>query len=211
VRVVDALPRPEAVVGKAEVGLGGVLDGTGQALAPDWSPGSAPAASRTVASARSTRNSRAAAGPGGTLTWRARIEQPRPAGDDVALASTLTLVVLEAGTRRRSQPAPPHVIFEALTDPDRDPARPWLLLLDDEQPPHTPQAAKPYLVMWSSIWRKRPDAMVRFDLPSDGAAGTNLRWTLLLEEPLSEPSLVAHVRKRLNQLINANLRYTFGQ
>ncbi|GIH16679.1 hypothetical protein [Rugosimonospora africana] len=98
-----------------------------------------------------------------------------------------------------------------MTEPDRDPARPWLLLLDDEQPPRTLQADKPDLVVWSSIWRKRPDAIVRFELPSDGGAGTNLRWILLLEDPMPEPSLIGHMRKRLNQLINANLRFTFGQ
>ncbi|MEU5943340.1 hypothetical protein ABZ807_30205 [Micromonospora sp. NPDC047548] len=119
--------------------------------------------------------------------------------------------MLEAGSRKRNQPAPPHVIFEALTEPDRDPTRPWLLLLDDEQRPQTLQAEKPRLVVWSSIWNKRSDATVRFDLPSDGMAGTDLRWTLLLAEPLPEPSLLGHMRKRLNQPINANLRYTFGQ
>ena len=103
------------------------------------------------------------------------------------------------------------MIFEALTEPDRDSARPWLLLLDDEQCPQTLHAQKPHLIVWSSIWKKRPDARVRFDLPSDGTAGTDLHWTLLLAEPLPEPSLLGHMRKRLNQLINANLRYTFGQ
>ena len=39
----------------------------------------------------------------------------------------------------------------------------------------------------------------------------DLRWTLLVEEPLPDPSLLGHLRKRLNELINANLRYTFGQ
>jgi hypothetical protein len=63
--------------------------------------------------------------------------------------------MLEAGSRKRNQPAPPHIMFEALTQFDRDPARPWLEL---------------------------PDA-----------------------------ALVGHMRKRLNQLINANLRFTFGQ
>lgn len=111
----------------------------------------------------------------------------------------------------RNQPAPPHVIFEALTEPNRDPARPWLLLLDDEQRPQTTHARWPTLVVWSSIWTKRPDAVVRFDLPSDGSGGTQLRWTLLLAEPLPEPSLLGHLRKRLNQLINGNLRRTFGQ
>ncbi|GIE97136.1 hypothetical protein Ari01nite_46010 [Paractinoplanes rishiriensis] len=119
--------------------------------------------------------------------------------------------MLEAGSRQRNQPAPPHVVFEVLTDPDRDPARPWLLLLDDEQPPQLIDAREPDFVVWSSLWKRRPDARVRFDLASDGTAGTDLRWTLLVEEPLPDPALLGHLRKRLNELINANLRYTFGQ
>ncbi|MGW4461697.1 hypothetical protein [Micromonospora sp. NPDC004704] len=118
----------------------------------------------------------------------------------------------EVGSRRRNQPAPPHVIFEALTEPYRDPARPWLLLLDDERRPRTVRAERPHLVVWSSLWTKRPDALVRFDLPADrGGYGTDLRWTLLVDEPPPEAALLGHLRKRLNLLINANLRYTFGQ
>ena len=60
--------------------------------------------------------------------------------------------------------------------------------------------------MWSSIWNERPDALVRFDLRSDGTTGTDLCLTLFLAKPLPEPSLLGHMRKRLNQLINANLR-----
>ena len=119
--------------------------------------------------------------------------------------------MLEAGGRTRSQPPPPAVVFEALTEPDRDPARPWLRLLDDEQSPQVLHAEHPRLVVWSSLWPRRPDAQVRFDLVSDGGQGTQLRWTLLVAEPLPGPSLLGHLRKRLNQLINANLRYTFGQ
>ncbi|MEU5949416.1 hypothetical protein ABZ793_28170 [Micromonospora sp. NPDC047465] len=52
---------------------------------------------------------------------------------------------------------------------------------------------------------------MRFDLESDGREGTQLRWTLLVAEPLPDPSLLGHLRKRLNELINANLRCTFGQ
>jgi hypothetical protein len=98
-----------------------------------------------------------------------------------------------------------------LVDPNRDPVRPWLLLLDDEQPPQLINAVKPDVIVWSSLWEKRPDARVRFDLASDGAAGALLRWTLLVAEPLPDPSLLGHMHKRLNELINANLRYTFGQ
>jgi hypothetical protein len=112
----------------------------------------------------------------------------------------------------RSQPAPPHVVFEALTEPNRDPARRWLELLDDEQRPRLVEVDKPELVVWSSLWLKRPDAVVRFDLLAErGGQGTDLCWTLLVESPAPDPALVGHMRKRLNQLINANLRYTFGQ
>jgi hypothetical protein len=120
--------------------------------------------------------------------------------------------MLEAGNRKRNQPAPPPVLFEALTQPNRDPARPWLELLDDEQSPRVLEASEPDLVVWSSLWIKRPDAIVRFELPRDnGGYGTDLRWILLVDEPMPDAALTGHLRKRLNQLINANLRFTFGQ
>ena len=85
------------------------------------------------------------------------------------------------------------------------------MLLDDEQRPQLIDAEEPNFLVWSSLWEKRPDAQVRFDLSADGAGGTRLRWTLLVAEPLPDPPLLGHMRKRLNELINANLRYTFGQ
>lgn len=115
-----------------------------------------------------------------------------------------------AATRRRNQPAPPHIIFDALTQPNSDPNRPWLDLLDDETAPRVLTAEAPNVVTWSSLWPGRADATVRFDLASDGQ-GCDLRWTLLLDEPLPDDSLLGRMRKRMNQLINANLRYTFGQ
>ncbi|MGC5382701.1 hypothetical protein ACPXB1_29935 [Micromonospora sp. DT68] len=119
--------------------------------------------------------------------------------------------MLEAGSRTRSQPPPPAIVFEALTNPDRDPTRPWLCLLDDEQTPQILHAEHPHLVLWSSLWPRRPDAQVRFDLAPDGTQGTQLRWTLWVAEPLPDPPLLGHLRKRLNELINADLRATFGQ
>ncbi|PPK92133.1 hypothetical protein CLV92_117101 [Kineococcus xinjiangensis] len=120
--------------------------------------------------------------------------------------------MLEVGSRRKRQPAPPRIVFEALTHPDRDSARPWLDLLDDEQRPHLLVADEPHLVVWSSLWPRRPDAQVRFDLPPDGSGqGTELRWTLLVDGEMPDASLLGHMCRRLNQLINANLRYTFGQ
>lgn len=120
--------------------------------------------------------------------------------------------MIEVGSRRRNQPAPPHALFEALTHPDRDPARPWLTLLDDEVRPVVTTAEPPHLVVWSSLWRRRLDAVVRFDLPPDASGqGTDLRWTLLVEEPPPDDALLGHLRKRLNVLVNADLRATFGQ
>ena len=120
--------------------------------------------------------------------------------------------MIEAGSRQRNQPAPPHVVYEALTVPNRDPARQWLLLLDDERFPDIIEARVPDLVVWSSIWDRRPDARIRFELPRDrGRYGTDLNWVLLVDEPPPDASLLGHLRRRLNELINANLRYTFGQ
>jgi hypothetical protein len=129
-------------------------------------------------------------------------------GDRVGAGSVPSMI--EAGMRARGQPAPPHVVAESLTEPDRDPARPWLLLHDDEQRPTVVEARPPQLVVWSSLWPRQPEALVRFDLTSDGHGGTDLRWTLLVED-LPGPSRLGHYRKRINQLINANLRYSYGR
>ncbi len=119
--------------------------------------------------------------------------------------------MIEIGSRRRAQPAPPWVVFEALTQPDRDPYRPWLKLLEDEQRPKVVRSQVPDSVVWSSLWIKRPDAVVEFELPPSSDGGTALRWTLYVDEPIPLEPLIRHMRSRLNQLINADLRFSFGQ
>jgi hypothetical protein len=104
-------------------------------------------------------------------------------------------------------PPPPKVMYEALTQPDRDPARPWT---GTTEPPRILESEFPSLVVWSSLWAARPDARIRFDL-EPGAGGTYVRWTLSLDEPLPDDSTIASMRKRIGQLIFADLRYTFGQ
>lgn len=89
--------------------------------------------------------------------------------------------VIVIGDRRRNQPPPPHVVFEALTQPHRDPRRPWLLLLGDEQEPEILEAVAPDLVVWSSLWPHRPSARIRFEISTDGRCGSALRWILTIE------------------------------
>jgi hypothetical protein len=119
--------------------------------------------------------------------------------------------VIEVGNRRRHQDPPPHVVFEALVAPDRDPSRRWLRLFDDEQKPEILRTSDASIVVWSSLWAKRSDARVTFELRRAADGGTDLRWTLQVEEPRPDDTFVGHMRKRLNTLINANLRYSFGQ
>lgn len=119
---------------------------------------------------------------------------------------------LEVGHRQRNQPAPPHVVADALRDPDRDPSRPWLILCPDEQRPVVLPSDRPDVVSWSSLWSRRPDALIRLEVAwDDNHSGTELCWRLFVDPPEPDPSLLGYLRKRLNQLINANLRYSFGQ
>ena len=117
----------------------------------------------------------------------------------------------EIGSRRRNQPAPPHVVFEALIEPNRATVRPWLMLLDDEHSPQVGDVRAPAVVHWTSLWPRRPDALIRFDLLPDGHYGTDLRWTLYVDDPVPDASTIGHFRKRMNLLINEKLRMTFGQ
>lgn len=116
--------------------------------------------------------------------------------------------MIEAGARRRNLPAPPHVVGESLCEPDRDPARPWLHPRDDEQRPVVVERT-PNLVVWSSLWPRQPEALIRFDL-DPGNGGTDLRWTLLVDER-PDASRLGHYRRRINELIHANRRYSYGQ
>ena len=120
--------------------------------------------------------------------------------------------VIEAARRRKSQPAPPHVVFEALTQPDRDPHRPWMHLLPAEVRPTVVRAQPPHLLVWSSLWTAHPEAQVQIELTQRAHdSGTDLTWTLLLPDPAQEVEEVRAMRKRLNRLINGDLRETFDQ
>jgi hypothetical protein len=130
---------------------------------------------------------------------------------ELPMGRTLRRVIV-IGTRVRNQPPPPHIVFDELVRAAGNPTRPWLALLDDEVPPRVTNSSRPAPVEWSSLWAKRPDLVLRFVLaPDAGGHGTDLRWTLLAGEPVPADALIGHLRKRVNVLINADLRYSFGQ
>jgi hypothetical protein len=118
--------------------------------------------------------------------------------------------VIELGSRERKQPPPPKIVWDCLVSPRHLGGRQWLELLPDEIDPRILQAVEPRLVIWSSLWPSRPDDEIRFDIRPD-SAGCALRWTLLTPESIPDQGVVGHLRYRLNFLINAQLRFSFGQ
>jgi hypothetical protein len=120
--------------------------------------------------------------------------------------------MLEIGSRQRNLPPPPHVVFDDLIAPRRSGIRSWLNLLDDEIAPQILDSQAPMSVTWSSLWPRRPDARLHFELrPDREGAGTDLRWTLMVDEPEPDAELIGHLRKRVNTLLFADLRYSYGQ
>ena len=116
----------------------------------------------------------------------------------------------ELGRRTRNLPAPPPIVWDSLADPHRPGTRPWLTLRSDEVEPSVLDSRKPVLVVWSSIWPQTPDQEIRFELASDGASGTDLTW--ILTSPVEmDGAAVGHRRFRLNHLLWAELRYSYGQ
>lgn len=119
--------------------------------------------------------------------------------------------MIELGSRERKQPAPPGIVWECLTNPHRPGGRPWLELRDDEHDPRILASTPVTMVTWSSLWPARPDDQIRFDLRPSPDGGTALRWTLLTPGELPPQETVGRLRYRMNYLINAALRFSFGQ
>ncbi|MFI6318443.1 hypothetical protein ACIBG8_13025 [Nonomuraea sp. NPDC050556] len=119
--------------------------------------------------------------------------------------------MIELGSRERKQPAPPGIVWECLTNPHRPGGRPWLDLHDDEHDPRILASTPTTGVTWSSLWPARPDDVIVFTLRPSSDGGCALRWTLLTPGPPPPPETLGHLRHRLNYLINASLRFSFGQ
>jgi hypothetical protein len=110
-------------------------------------------------------------------------------------------------SRSRTQAPPARAMYEALSDPIADQARrDWLRLADGELPPRVLQAVFPSLVVWTSLWPDRPDDQIRFEI-EDG----RLSWTLMGEASEEDNERLDQLRYRLDVIINADLRYSFGR
>ena len=100
-------------------------------------------------------------------------------------------------------------MFGDLVAPNRQPTRPWLLLLDDEVPPRVLRTDEFTYVSWSSLWIRRPDAVLEIEL-AERRGGTSLHWTLTTDDPVPDDSLTGHLRKRTNYVFFADLRFSYG-
>lgn len=118
--------------------------------------------------------------------------------------------MFEIGSRARTLPAPPRVVWGSLMDPHQPGARTWLVLLDDEVEPRVLESREPDRVVWSSLWPSRPRDQVVLELEPAGV-GTLLRFTLLTPDVPPDDSKTGHLRRRLNHLLYADLRYSYGQ
>lgn len=110
-------------------------------------------------------------------------------------------------SRSKMQPPPAWAIYEALSDPLADQARrEWLHLHDGEVPPRVLLAIPHSLVIWSSLWPDRPDDEIRLDIDDERCT-----WTLMGEAAEHDEERLDQLRYRLDVIINADLRYSFGQ
>ncbi len=117
---------------------------------------------------------------------------------------------MEIGSRARRLPAPPAEVFESLVQPHRPGARLWLDLLPGEVEPRILEQERASRVVWSSLWPRRPRDQVHLELTSVGQE-TLLKFTLLTPDALPDQSQAGHLRRRLNVLLFADLRFSYGQ
>lgn len=118
--------------------------------------------------------------------------------------------MIEYGDRTRTLPAPPAVVWESLTSPHAPGTRSWLILERDEVEPVVLEGERPGHLVWSSMWPERPDDRIELTLSSKGA-DTALRFRLLAAGEPPDESTTGHIRRRMNVLLWADLRYSYGQ
>lgn len=100
-------------------------------------------------------------------------------------------------------------MWDSLTEPHAPGTRPWLALLDDEVAPEVLEGKRPDRVVWSSLWPSRPRDRVLLEL-TDDRGETSLRFTLLTPDGPPDESKTGHIRRRMNHLLFADLRFSYG-
>jgi hypothetical protein len=118
--------------------------------------------------------------------------------------------VIEIGSRAKRLPAPPGVVFDSLVDPHEPGTRPWLKLHADEVEPRLLESERPNSVVWSSLWPSRPNDQVRFEL-TPARNETLLKFILLTPDDPPDDKIAGRLRYRMNVLLFADLRYSYGQ
>ena len=101
-------------------------------------------------------------------------------------------------------------MWESLVHPHEPGTRPWLSLLTDEVEPRPLRASKPTSVVWSSLWPSRPRDQINLEL-ADLRPETLLEFTLLTPDEAPDDSKAGHIRRRMNQILFADLRFSYGQ
>ena len=77
---------------------------------------------------------------------------------------------------------------------------------DDELGPRVLEADLPATVVWSSMWNDRPSDVLRFDIRDQ-----HLTWTLLGDASKEDEPRLTRRCHRINEIVNADLRHSFGQ
>lgn len=96
------------------------------------------------------------------------------------------------------------MVWESLTQPRRPGARRWLNLPEGEVDPQILESHAPHPVVWSSLWPSRPNGQVHFEVSR--VDGETLRFTQLTPDDLPDESKTGHLRRRLSELLFADLR-----
>ncbi|WP_296607027.1 hypothetical protein [Nocardioides sp.] len=116
--------------------------------------------------------------------------------------------MIEYGARAKRLPAPPHVVWDDLVARKRVGVRAWLALRGDEIEPEVLGAARPHLVVWSSLWPARPDDRVEMTLTARGTE-TLLGFRLLAPGAPPGDDLTQRIRYRVNRLLYDDLRRSY--
>lgn len=125
-------------------------------------------------------------------------------------AQPYAAAMIEIGSRAKQLPPPVGIVFDSLVDPHAPGARPWLDLYRDETEPRVLETVPPTRVVWSTLWPNRPDDQIHFELTPQGGS-TLLRFTLLTPSDPPDEKTAGHLRYRMNTLLYADLRYSYGQ